>query len=97
MVRLLPKDLPVERLGLLAAPRLMELQRLLHIRIERAGRATRPAAGVCRSSVIFANGKPAVFVGPPDLSHTGKRFKTNACRPEARSGYGTTTCIKAKT
>jgi hypothetical protein len=65
MVRLLRQHLPVKRLGFLAAPRLVQLQRFLHIGIERAGRSG-SGARVRRSSLVSVNGKPAVFVRPPD-------------------------------
>jgi hypothetical protein len=39
MVRLLPQDLPIERLGFLTASGLVQLQRPLHIGVERAGRS----------------------------------------------------------
>jgi hypothetical protein len=55
MVRLLRQHLPVKRLGFLAATCLVQLQRLLHMWIERAGRRG-SGARVRRSSLVSVNG-----------------------------------------
>ncbi|WP_206631263.1 hypothetical protein, partial [Mesorhizobium sp. M7A.F.Ca.MR.362.00.0.0] len=61
------QHLPVDRLSLLPAPRLMQLQRLLHILVEaqrRLSACARPGSRTRRSSLISVDGKPAVFYPP---------------------------------
>jgi hypothetical protein len=74
VIGLARQHLSVERLGLLPAPGLMKLQRLLHILVE-AQRRLSASSSTRRSSLISVDGKPAVFVRLPDLRHGRDRFK----------------------
>ncbi|WP_210214013.1 hypothetical protein, partial [Mesorhizobium sp. M4B.F.Ca.ET.019.03.1.1] len=56
----------------------MQLQRLLHALIEPQRLPAR--AGTRASSWISGDGKPAVFVRLPDLSHAAGSFKTQRLR-----------------
>jgi hypothetical protein len=77
------QDLPVDRFCLLPAPGLVQLQGLLHILVETQRRLSArawPGSRTRRSSLISVNGKPAVFVRLPDLSHAAGSFKTHELR-----------------
>ena len=67
VVGLTRQHLPVDRLGLLPAAGLMQLQGLLHILVKAQRRLSAPAspgARARRSSLISVDGTPAVFFRP---------------------------------